>query len=235
MKTIILAAGKSTRLLPLTKTTHQCLIEVHNRTMLEWQLGALSAAGIQNIALVCGYFGEEVEKKCNELGIKVFFNPFYEFSGIALTLWVVKEELKDGFISIYSDILFDSKIVSSMAEMGGDICLAIKKGKVRAEGDKVIEKEGLIKNIVCQVDKGCLPGENAEWIGIAKVSRRGAEKVIMALEYIARTNIEGSLNETIKYLIEAGEIISSYDIGNARFWDINHPEDIQLAEKLFNE
>ena len=47
-----------------------------------------------------------------ELGIKTLFNPFYEVSGMALALWLVQKELKERFIFLYSDVLFDPKIIT---------------------------------------------------------------------------------------------------------------------------
>ena len=96
MKAVILAAGKSARLLPLNKNIHQCLLKVNNKTILERQIESLSSAGIEDISLVSGYHSEKVEEVCNKLGIKTFFNPFFELSGTAMTLWIAKSELKNG-------------------------------------------------------------------------------------------------------------------------------------------
>ena len=101
MKTIILAAGKATRLLPLTKDIPQCLLEVNNKTILERQVGTLKKAGIDDIIVITGYLSDKIEKLEKELGIKTFFNPFYDVSGMALTLWVAKRELENGFIFLY--------------------------------------------------------------------------------------------------------------------------------------
>ena len=111
MKAIILAAGKATRLLPLTKDTPQCMLKVGKKTILERQIELIKKSGIDDITVITGYLSEKVEKFCKKLGIKTLFNPFYEVSGMAMTLWAAKDELKDGFIFLYSDVLFDLKII----------------------------------------------------------------------------------------------------------------------------
>ncbi|MBT5420035.1 MAG: NTP transferase domain-containing protein, partial [Candidatus Cloacimonetes bacterium] len=64
MKAIILAAGKGTRMFPLTKNTPKSLLDIgQGLTLLETQLHSLQEAGITNIVLVVGYRAEQIEAK----------------------------------------------------------------------------------------------------------------------------------------------------------------------------
>ena len=117
----------------------------------------------------------------------------------------MEEELKEGFIFLYSDVLFNSKIINGILKNEGDICLAIKKDGLREEAEKVIENNGLIGNI----SKNKIEGENGEFIGIAKLSKEGSKKLIEELNATAKENL------------------------NASFIDIDFPEDLKKAEKLF--
>lgn len=229
MKAIILASGKSTRLLPLTKDIHQCLLKVNNKTILEKQLELLSAAGIKDITLVCGYKSREVEDFCKKLGIKTIFNPFYEHSGVALTLWIAKQELKEDFIVLYSDILFDPEVIKGLLETKGDICIAIKRDKLREEAEKVVDENGIVKEIT----KQHIPGESGEFIGITKFSKTGVDKLIEILNQIVRTNLSASFIDAIGELIKQGTTLNSYDIKNTKYIDIDFPEDLKKAEELF--
>ncbi len=226
MKAIILAAGKATRLLPLTKEKPQCLLKVGKKTILERQIEYLKKAGIKNITIITGYLAEKIEKFSKE---KTSFNPFYNISGMAMTLWVVKEDLKEGFIFLYSDILFDSKVIDGLLKNMGDICLAIKEDGLREEAEKVIEDKGSIKN----VSKIKLEGENGEFVGIAKFSKKGAKKLIEELNRIAKENLNASFVDVINGLIKKGDKIGAYDIGDSLFMDIDFPEDLKKAEALF--
>lgn len=228
MKTIILAAGKATRLLPLTKEIPQCLLDVKGKPILKHQLDLLREAGVNDINVICGYLADKVETFCEQLGIKTLLNPFYDVSSTAMTLWVAKEELKDGFILIYSDILFDSKIISGLLGQKGDICLAIKKNNLREEAEKIIEKKGVVEGI----GKVEMQGENGEFIGIAKFSEKGAEKIIKELNDTAKVNLNSTLIETVDRLIKKGETVTVYDIKDANFIDIDFPEDLKKAENL---
>jgi len=114
MKAIIMAAGRATRLLPLTKEIPQCLLKIGKKTILEIQIDNLRKVGIDDIIVITGYFSEKVESLCKKIKTKTLFNPFYDISGTALTLWVAREELKEGFVFLYSDILFDESIVKGL-------------------------------------------------------------------------------------------------------------------------
>ena len=52
---IILAAGRGSRMESATSNKPKCLTSLGGRTLLEWQIGALRAAGVKNVVLIGGY------------------------------------------------------------------------------------------------------------------------------------------------------------------------------------
>lgn len=229
MKAIIIAAGRATRLLPLTKEIPQCLLEVNNKPILERHLDLLNMVGIKDISVICGHLANKVEAFCQKLGVSTLHNPFYDVSGMAMTLWIAKESLKRGFILLYSDVLFDPKIVEGLLKNKGDICLAIKKDGLREEAEKVIERGGIIENVIKdKIERG-----NSEFIGIAKFSKIGAKKLIEELNKIAKINLNASFTDVIARLIKKGEVVTAYDTKDMRFVDIDFPDDLKKVEKLF--
>src|SRR6185503_13206340 len=54
MRAIILAAGRGSRMGQLTAEIPKCLVQLGGKPLLEWQTGALRAAGIDRIAVVTG-------------------------------------------------------------------------------------------------------------------------------------------------------------------------------------
>lgn len=228
MKAIILAAGKSTRLLPLTKETPQCLLKINDKTMLGKQIELLKKGGIQDIIVITGHLSNLVEEYCKKNELKYTFNPFYAVSGMALTLWVAKEELNDDLLLLYSDILFDSEIIKGLIKSEGEITLAIKKNGLREEAEKVIEEEGEIKN----VSKTSTDEENGEFIGITKISKIGAQKLIKNIYQTAKINIQSSLIDQFNELISKGIKIKAYEIKESAFIDVDFPKDLNKAKDL---
>ncbi|MEM7465535.1 MAG: N-acetylmuramate alpha-1-phosphate uridylyltransferase MurU [Pseudomonadota bacterium] len=62
MKAMILAAGRGARLSPLTDTTPKPLLMVRGKTLLDWQLDKLIAAGFSEIVINVGYLGEKIKE-----------------------------------------------------------------------------------------------------------------------------------------------------------------------------
>lgn len=229
MKAIILAAGKSTRLLPLTKEIPQPLLKVGKKAILEHQIDLLKHVGVNDIVVITGYLSEQIEIFCKSKNVKTVFNPFYEVSGMALTLWSVKNYIKDDFLFLYSDILFDYKVLVDLMKKDDDICLAIKKNGLREEAEKVIESDGLIENVT----KSEISGENGEFIGLAKFSKQGSVKLLNMLDIVAKINLKARFIDLIDRLIVSGERIAAFDIEKNKFIDIDFSDDLKNAKKLF--
>ena len=62
MKAVILAAGKGTRMLPLTENIPKVLVEVNERPFLYWLLNNLLQAGFNDFCVVVGYQKEKIEQ-----------------------------------------------------------------------------------------------------------------------------------------------------------------------------
>jgi len=63
MQCVILAAGKGTRLRPLTENCPKPLVEVGGKTLLDHIVGALPSS-VDELIIVTGYLGEMIEAYC---------------------------------------------------------------------------------------------------------------------------------------------------------------------------
>ena len=110
MKAVILAAGKGTRLLPLTEKIPKVLVEVNGKPFLWHILKQLSALGIHEICLVIGYKGEMVRKFLQENHFQAECVEQKELKGTGDALRCVKNFVGDSsFIVYYGDNLFSGK------------------------------------------------------------------------------------------------------------------------------
>lgn len=60
MNAIILCGGLSTRLGDITKTTPKILLEIGDKTVLDWQLEKLNSVGIKKVVLAAGHLAKEL-------------------------------------------------------------------------------------------------------------------------------------------------------------------------------
>ena len=104
MQCVVLAAGKGTRLRPLTETTPKPLVKVAGKTLLDHIVGALPSA-VDELIIVTGYLGEQIREYCGEEfhGRKVTYITQEEQNGTAKALWLCKDLIKGRFLFMFAD------------------------------------------------------------------------------------------------------------------------------------
>ena len=98
-KGVILAGGRGTRLLPLTKITNKHLLPIFNLPMIEYPLKTLLQAGIKDILIVSGreHAGDFIEYLGDgkDYGVTFSYKVQAEAGGIAQAL-LLAEDFADG-------------------------------------------------------------------------------------------------------------------------------------------
>ncbi len=108
-KAVILAAGKGTRLEPLTETRPKCLIQVMGKSFLYYILDNLKKAGYSDIAIIVGYKKEMIKQFCEEYKFKVTFIEQKEQKGTGDAIKTAREFVgQDNFVVIMSDNLYSA-------------------------------------------------------------------------------------------------------------------------------
>lgn len=111
MKAIILAAGRGSRMKDLTEQRPKCLVELRGKALLDWQLEALHAAGITEIAIVTGYKRELLADR----GLTEFHNARWAETNMVSSLACAQEWLQaEPCIVSYSDIFYSPVAVQSL-------------------------------------------------------------------------------------------------------------------------
>lgn len=120
MKAIILAAGRGSRMKSMTDDRPKCLVELRGKSLLEWQLAALGAAGISQIAIVTGYKRELLAGHAP----REFYNPRWAETNMVSSLACAQEWLQtEPCIVSYSDIFYEASAVESLMESNADLAV----------------------------------------------------------------------------------------------------------------
>ncbi len=112
MKGIILAAGKATRLRPLTKVTSKQLLPIYNKPMIYYPIETLTKAGVKDILIIIGpeHAGQFLNLlgSGKEFGAKFTYEIQEEAKGIA-DAFVIGETFvgKDSVCLILGDNIFE--------------------------------------------------------------------------------------------------------------------------------
>lgn len=111
MKAIILAAGKGTRLAPMTLIKPKPLLNVHSKTLLENTVHFLKESNINDITIVTGYKHEMFDEYVSTLGLKKIINENYEKTNSSYSLKLVIDDIDDDTIIMNGDLYIKSDFV----------------------------------------------------------------------------------------------------------------------------
>jgi NDP-sugar pyrophosphorylase family protein len=161
LKVVVLAAGKGTRMKPLTDSKPKAMVELKGKPLLERSLEGFADAGASEICLVVGYLKEQVIGFFGNdfLGARVCYAEQKEQLGTGHGFGLAKKFCgKKNFLASYCDLVFDGKFIKNFfafAEKNSrrfDAVVAVKKvnnvskfGFVETEGcivKKLVEKPG---------------------------------------------------------------------------------------------
>ena len=95
---IIMAAGTSSRFVPLSNEIPKGLLEVKGERLVERQIRQLLEAGVQDITLVTGYKGEMFRYLRERYGVSLVDNPDYARYNNISSIRRVTDRLGDTFI-----------------------------------------------------------------------------------------------------------------------------------------
>ena len=151
MKGVILAGGRGTRLLPLTKITNKHLLPVFDRAMIDYPLKTLLDAGIKDILVVSGreHAGDFIEYlgSGRDHGVKFTYKVQDEASGIAGALMLAKDFVDgDNMTVILGDNIFEENFKTKISKFKKGATVFLKEvgdperfGVATLKGDKVIK------------------------------------------------------------------------------------------------
>ena len=253
MKSIILAAGPSSRLRPLTDDTPKTLLEIEGKSILERILEAQRSCGIRDFAIVRGYMKDHFTLP----DITYFDNDEYATNNILSSLFCAQEMMDGGFISSYADIIYGESVVKKLLESPDDFSLIVDtKWRERyigrtehptdqAEGVKISDGK------IVQISKFLNPEySDGEFIGLAKFTAEGAEILKRTYQRLRTStwckyqghqrfhdasNLEKAyLTDMIQELIERGYRITPICI--ERNWvEIDTLQDLDYAKEMVKE
>jgi len=114
---IIMAAGRSSRCLPLSQIIPKGLFSIRGEIMLEREIEQLKDAGVNNIILVVGYLKEKFFYLKDKYNITILENPEYDTRNNIHSLYIAKEYMKNSYIccsdnyfryNVFRDYVYDS-------------------------------------------------------------------------------------------------------------------------------
>jgi len=155
------------------------MLKLGDKPLLSQIVENLLGVGIGKMLIVTGHGVRSVEELINSLqggSIRCLYNPNYDQMNNCYSLWLALREVKNGFLVYNSDLLCGKDLVRRIVNAPPGDSLLVDRGKaLGSEEMKVkLDEEGRIIQISKDIPLAQAAGE---YIGIAKFSRQGGEKL----------------------------------------------------------
>lgn len=230
MKALILAAGRGTRLRPLTNDIPKCLLKINDETILEYQLAQLEDLGIANkdIIIVTGYKAEYIKNIVDDK-IQCIYNPDFKSTNSLYSMWLArKENFENGFILLNSDVMFHRNILNRVLNKVGN-AIAVDFNKEFRDGEmNVIVETGKVTEISKKIKAKDANGESCQ---ITKFDNAGSKIIFRKADELIK---KGHKNEfpayVFKYVIKNLGLFA-VDIDNLPWIEIDNFEDLEKARR----
>lgn len=113
MKIVIMAGGKGTRIAEVDSQVPKPMIPIDGRPILEYQIDTLRRQGYRDFILIIGHLGSVIKdyfKDGSRWEVSVRYIEEESPLGTAGALYYLKDEIKEDFLLLNGDIIFDVDI-----------------------------------------------------------------------------------------------------------------------------
>lgn len=236
MQAIILAAGRGSRLGSMTENQPKPLAKLAGKSLIEWQLASLAAAGVDSVHVVCGYCSEALQG----YGDSRIMNTNWASSNMVRSLMCADAVLSAApTLVCYGDIVYRPRIIRTL--ISSDAPLAISYDKEwwslwsarfenpLSDAESFRQQGGQLLTIGEQVQTR--EEIEGQYMGLLKFTPEGWQRVSAVLAGLSAEQINKlDMTSLLRLLLSHGVPIASIAISGG--WvEVDNPSDITLYEQ----
>lgn len=229
---IFLAAGKGTRLHPLTLQHPKSLYRLDKDTSVLQRMVSLLKKydALAKIVIVTGFMADMLQAEIDE--VKFIHNPFYAVTNSIASLWFARDYLaaNEDVTIINGDIVMEEKLISEV------ICKKVLKptvlldSSIKINGDYNVQVNG-DKVLVMSKELNEYSGEYA---GVAKLPPDSALDVKNEIEIMMKTEMYDQWyeNALVQMIFQRNFELYYQDISSYHWTEVDNVGDFLLAKKI---
>ncbi|MGK4001927.1 isocitrate lyase/phosphoenolpyruvate mutase family protein [Sorangium sp. So ce1036] len=257
---VILAAGQSQGLLPLTEELPKPMLDLKGKSILERQIDVLNACGVKDVAVVRGYKKEAIKLP----NARYYDNDEFATTNEVFSLFRAAKELGGPFVALYGDIVFERGHLEKLLKSPADISVVVDRAY--AEGQRPRDARGVPDLVVlkdaqeagyrfvgaeaphrvARIGRSIPAAEShGEFVGMAMFTAKGARLLTDCYHQLRETRDRGgfheaeslrsaSLTDLLQELIDRGADVQAIDVYKG-WLEIDTFEDYRRAWALIKE
>tara|TARA_B110000014_G_C20108300_1_gene583256 strand:+ start:814 stop:2022 length:1209 start_codon:yes stop_codon:yes gene_type:complete len=220
---LILAAGKGTRMWPLTEDTPKPLLPLCGNTIIEQQIIVLEKVGVKKINILIGHRMKEISDLLGngkKYGVKINYIVQSEQKGTGHAVSLAEDHIKETFFCLNGDTIIDEKNLELLSIEENQMAMMVTTVDDGEKFGVVKSNNGILETII---EKG-VSGKSSINAGIYLFN----DNIFKSLKTIKKS-IRGELE-----LTDALVLNEIHTIEYQGFWkDIGSPWDLLTANEVF--
>lgn len=236
MKAVVLAAGRGTRLHPLTEDKPKALVEVNGRPLIEDVFDNLIDLGVDEFIVVVGYMKEKIIERFGDQyrDIPITYAHQREQKGLAHALLQAESHIDDDFVLMLGDNIFRANlgdVVNRQQEDRADAAFLVEEVPIEEAGRYGVCRTNEYGEILEVMEKPDDPPSNLVMTGFYTFT-----PAILHACHLVQPSDRGEyeITDAIDLLIQSGRTIDAIRMDGWRL-DIGYPEDRDEAEERLSE
>ncbi len=246
MKAILLAAGASRRMRPLTDDRPKTMLRVGDRTIVEHIVGALLHRGIRQICVVTGYRSEQLRdfmlETFPEAELTFVHNETYDTNNNIYSLHLALESypIDDDVLLVESDLVFEQAVLDRILDCSYPNAALVDRFRHGMDGTVVALADGGVQQVIpphIQGD-GFDFSDKYKTLNVYKLSQDFAGRALRRLlSFYATTYDDSCYYELILgvLLYMGAETLHACVLDGERWIEVDAPNDVRLAEMAFDD
>lgn len=236
MQLLILASGKGSRLNQVKKIPKLFTI-IEKKTLFD--LNEKFYNFFYDKTIVAGYKIDFLKKKMNNKNYRIINNKNYNSTNMVYSMFLAKKYIKEDVIVVYSDIIFQKKIIKALNRPGSLIPINknwLKIWKRRMSFKHLLNdaedlniKNQYVVNIGTKIKK--LP--KYQYMGILKFSRKDFLNLFNYFKKIKNNQID--MTNFLNRAIHDKIFRLKYFITSCHWLEIDNNRDLQVAKEDFKK
>lgn len=236
-KAIILAAGRGSRMREMTNDRPKGLVELASKPLVSWQVAALRSAGIDEVIIVTGYRGDQLEPYAD----RTIRNDDWASTNMVSSLMCAAAEIDGPVIISYSDIVYSPSVVEKLLAAPGDTAMSFDKDWLslwsRRFEDPLSDAETFRitdQGVITEIGgKAAAPSDiEGQYMGLLRFSPQTIKAILSVTTEEERPKLD--MTSLLMRLINAGHIIHGAAISGG-WCEVDSTSDLRVAQELVAE